>query len=106
MSFAMAPTADFAAMIAVLKAHYGILCQNNKPLWSCETTEKQYMKLPKMTFELITNDKLESKTFTMPRHAYMKLDPRKENTGWLLFTPWDFQGLGGQPGEQYWVLGA
>ena len=26
---------------------------------------------------------------------------------WLLFTPWDFVGLGGkEKGEEYWVLGA
>jgi len=25
---------------------------------------------------------------------------------WLLMTPWDFAGLGGKEGEEYWVLGA
>ena len=24
----------------------------------------------------------------------------------LLFTPWEFAGLGGKDGEEYWVLGA
>jgi len=24
----------------------------------------------------------------------------------LLLTPWDFAGMGGKKGEEYWVLGA
>ena len=52
----------------------------------------------------------------MPRHSYMKIDPgitavskedgKKVMVSRLLFTPWEFAGLGGKEGEEYWVLGA
>ena len=55
---------------------------------------------------MVLNAEGATKTFEMPRHAYMKLDPRQPGRGYLLFTPWNFAGLGGKPDEEYWVLGA
>jgi len=78
--------------------------------------EAAYMKLPKMKFSLVKNEKGETKDVFMPRHSYMKIDPgitamstkdgKKHMVGRLLFTPWEFAGLGGKEGEEYWVLGA
>ena len=42
----------------------------------------------------------------MPVQAFMKLDGDYQDSSWLLLTPWDFGGLGGKDGEEYWVLGA
>jgi len=35
----------------------------------------------------------------------MKMDPKIPGLGMLLITPWSFQGLGGEKGEEYWLLG-
>lgn len=64
------------------------------------------MKLPKMKFNLLLNQKGETKDVEMPRHAYMKLDPDRPGVGYFLFTPWDFKGMGRKEGEEYWILGA
>jgi len=42
----------------------------------------------------------------MPPHAYLKREEQQPEIAWLLLTPWDFAGLGGKKGEEYWVLGA
>lgn len=31
---------------------------------------------------------------------------KKLQLGRIAFIPWTFEGLGGKPGEEYWVLGA
>jgi len=36
----------------------------------------------------------------------MKLDPDRPGLSYLLFTPWEFKGLGRKEGEEYWILGA
>jgi len=41
----------------------------------------------------------------MPKEAYLRFDP-SQNLYFLLISPWQFAGLGGKPGEQYWVMGA
>ena len=74
------------------------------------------MKLPKMKFTLVQNEKGDTKEVFMPRHSYMKIDPgitavgakdgKRHMVARLLFTPWEFAGLGGKEGEEYWVLGA
>jgi len=74
------------------------------------------MKLPKMKFTLVQNEKGDTKDVFMPRHSYMKIDPgitavgkedgKRHMVARLLFTPWEFAGLGGKEGEEYWVLGA
>jgi hypothetical protein len=88
-----------------------------QPLWGCIVpSEDAYMKLPKMKFTLVQNEKGDVKEVFMPRHSYMKIDPgisavgkedgKKRMVARLLFTPWEFAGLGGKEGEEYWVLGA
>jgi hypothetical protein len=47
-----------------------------------------------------------TKTFKMPKESYMKMEPGYGHLAWLLISPWDFAGMGGLPGEEYWVLGA
>jgi len=42
--------------------------------------------------------------FEMPVHSYMKR--QGEDLSMLMLTPWDFAGMGGKKGEEYWVLGA
>lgn len=42
----------------------------------------------------------------MPVHSYMKRTEKNGDLAMLLLTPWDFAGMGGKPGEEYWVLGA
>ena len=117
MSFAMAPKDDFVKMIHLLAEKYGIICQQMQPLWGCIVpSEEAYMKLPKMKFTLVQNEKGDLKDVYMPRHSYMKIDPgitavgkedgKKRMVARLLFTPWEFAGLGGKEGEEYWVLGA
>jgi len=32
--------------------------------------------------------------------------PLQPAIGRFLFMPWNFMGMGGKPGEEYWVLGA
>jgi hypothetical protein len=44
---------------------------------------------------------------SMPREAYMKYMWQGEQQGcMLLINPWNFSGLGGKKGDEYWVLGA
>jgi hypothetical protein len=38
--------------------------------------------------------------------AVGKDDGKARMVARLLFTPWEFAGLGGKEGEEYWVLGA
>ena len=106
MSFAMAPQKSFISLIKTLYQKHGALCKAAHPLWACQISLENYAKLPKLTFNMLANKEGTTKTFELPRHAYMKLDPKHPGLGFLLFTPWNFQGLGGKEGEEYWVLGA
>ena len=43
----------------------------------------------------------------MPRQAYMKFAYQGQEEGcMMLINPWNFSGLGGKKGDEYWVLGA
>uniref|UniRef100_A0A7S3CH47 Peptidase A1 domain-containing protein n=1 Tax=Strombidium rassoulzadegani TaxID=1082188 RepID=A0A7S3CH47_9SPIT len=107
MSFAMAPQKSFLHIVKTLFHQYGILCQPNKPMWSCTSnSEESYSKLPNLKFNFLLNAEGQTQYFEMPKEAYLKPDPELKNVSWLLFTPWQFQGLGGKKGEEYWVLGA
>ena len=35
----------------------------------------------------------------------MRFD-KQQGACWILLTPWNYAGIGGQPGEEAWVLGA
>jgi len=74
-------------------------------VWSCEGDPNNYEKLPSIDMNLLLTPKGETGTIKMPKEAYMKFDP-SQNVFFLLITPWQFQGLGGKPGEEYWVMGA
>ena len=41
----------------------------------------------------------------MPPPAYMKFDEKLKEFV-LFITPWNFFGMGGKKGEEYWILGA
>jgi len=108
MSFAMAPQNDFLAFAKSLFKDYGIFCQPNKPLWSCmNCTQENLEKIPPLKFNIVL-DKKSGKTqeVLMPATSLLRLDPAYENVAWLMLTPWEFQGIGGKQGEEYWVLGA
>lgn len=53
---------------------------------------------------MLQDDKGASKVFEMPPHSYLKM--AGDDLAMLLLTPWDFAGMGGKKGEEYWVLGA
>jgi len=53
---------------------------------------------------MLANEKGETKQFEMPPHSYLKRTG--EDISMLLLTPWEFAGMGGKKGEEYWVLGA
>jgi hypothetical protein len=42
----------------------------------------------------------------MPHHAYIKRNGKNHAQFFLLLTPWQFMGMGGKEGEEYWVMGA
>jgi len=73
-------------------------------MWACVVNDAQYEKLPNLKFEFIANSNGETKILEMPPQSYMKR--ASPEISWLLLSPWEFQGMGGQPGEEYWVLGA
>lgn len=107
MSLAMAPEPSFVRLITSLNNDYGVGCEAMRPVWGCSCTKESYSKLPSISFNVFANP--EGKTFfvEMPKEAYMRYARRGEEEGcFLLIHPWDFQGIGGKPGEQYWVLGA
>ena len=77
------------------------------PVLPCECSVEQYDALPDIQFPIIKNDSGESATIRMPKHAYMKFATDGEQTGcMLMINAWEFAGLGGKEGEEYWVLGA
>lgn len=102
----MAPEGDFLKLAKSLSTDYGIQCLQAAPLWTCKCSEQQYLKLPKMKFNVIANETGASRSFEMPRHAYMKMDPDRPGVAYLLWTPWDCKGMGRKDGETYWILGA
>jgi len=106
MSFALAPMKSFIHLMKYLKDEHGVLCQENKPLWSCQVTEEQYLKLPSLRFNFKEGKSDKTKYHEMPFFAYMKLDGKKKNMGWLLLSPSDDIGIMGGEGEEIWVLGA
>jgi len=111
MSYAMAPQKSFIQLIKILAEDYKIVCQKNKPVWTCSgLTMEKYFELPSIKFSLISGPNGETKEVEMPKHAYMQMDPTKPNTGRLLFIPWIFKGdeksMDMKDGEEYWILGA
>jgi len=64
----------------------------------------------------VKNEAGESVKVVMPATAYLKREKaatavdkktgKRLNVARLGMTPWEFKGLGGKPGEEYWVLGA
>mmetsp|Transcript_8979 Transcript_8979/g.13746 ORF Transcript_8979/g.13746 Transcript_8979/m.13746 type:complete len:245 (+) Transcript_8979:549-1283(+) len=107
MSFAMAPQKAFIQFAKSLFKEHGILCQPSQPLWSCsECTAEKMKKLPNLKFDILTDKSGKTKTVEMPPSSYLRLDENYNDVAWLLLTPWEFQGIGGKKGEEYWVLGA
>ena len=73
----------------------------------CECSAAQYDALPDLEFNVILNEKGQKGLVKMPRQAYMKFATDGQQTGcMLMINPWNFAGLGGKEGEEYWVLGA
>lgn len=81
-----------------------------QPVWGCDCTKATYEKLPSVKFNFEGMAAGQSKYVEMNKEAYMmyKNIPGTDQEGcFLLFSPWDFQGLGAKSkDEEYWVLGA
>ena len=104
MSLAKAPEKQFIELVKNLLQQYRVFCTPNMPMYSCSNlTDSTYEKLPSLQFTLVSLQN-EHRHFEMPKNSYMKRDGIDQ--GWLMITPWDFDGLGGKQGEEYWALGA
>merc|ERR1719243_458335 len=100
---------SFQKLILTLDKDQGIQClpMEGMPVLPCDCTVEQYDSLPPISFNILKNEAGDKGTIDMPRHAYMKFATDGEQTGcMLMINPWEFAGLGGKEGEEYWVLGA
>jgi hypothetical protein len=104
MSLAMVPKKSFLSLIETLLKEHQVECKQARPLWGCHVNAEKMASLPSIKFDMVKDDKGESKIFEMPPHSYLK--PAGDDLAMLLLTPWDFAGMGGKKGEEYWVLGA
>lgn len=104
MSLAMAPEKSFISLVKSLN-DFGFKCQETIPVWSCEGNPANYNSLPSIDISLLLNAQGSKATVKMPKEGYLKFDP-SQNIFFLLISPWQFQGLGGKQGEEYWVMGA
>lgn len=105
MSLAMAPEKSFVELIKGL-ADYGLQCQESQPVWMCKGPPEKTNNLPSIELNLMTNPSGETKTVKMPSQAYIRQDSKHPERFFLLISPWQFMGLGGKDGEEYWVMGA
>lgn len=62
--------------------------------------------LPSIELNLMLKESGETRSIYMPPQAYLRSDSKHPNNFFLLISPWQFMGLGGRPGEEYWVMGA
>ena len=105
----MAPMKTFKNLLINLKKNHNVGCipMEGAPVLPCECNAAQYDALPDLEFNVILNAKGEQGVIKMPRQAYMKFATDGQQTGcMLMINPWNFAGLGGKAGEEYWVLGA
>lgn len=92
-----------------LDKDHGVQClpMDGMPVLPCECSVEQYDALPPISFNIMKDEAGEKGMIHMPKQAYMKFATDGEQTGCLLMiNPWEFAGLGGKEGEEYWVLGA
>ena len=109
MSLAFAPKKSFMALVNNLYKNHNIAClpMPGAPVYPCKCSSADYDNLPDLQFNIQKNAEGEETVIRMPRQAYMKFAYQgKEEGCMLLINPWDFAGLGGQKGDEYWVLGA
>lgn len=108
MSQTMAPEKSFVELVKALDK-YGFRCYEAVPLWSCEKKDKtnpmSFGALTDLEFALLTNEKGDVKSVRMPPPSYMNYDDQRK-VFVLLISPWQFSGMGGKAGEEYWILGA
>ena len=64
-----------------------------------------FNQLPPIEFTLKTDKSGEDFVVKMPKDGYMQYTPEYKAYA-ILISPWNFYGMGGKPGEEYWVLGA
>lgn len=110
MSLAMAPMKSFGLLLKNLYKNHKVACLpvDGLPMIPCKATKEQYKALPDLEFTILAGPDGKKTTIKMPKEAYMKFTSENETgfTSMLLINPWEFQGLGGKEGEEYWVLGA
>jgi hypothetical protein len=110
MSLAMVPMKVFGKFLKSLYKNHKIACLpvEGLPMIPCKATLEQYKALPDLEFSIAAGPDGKKLPIKMPKEAYMKFTEENETgfTSMLLINPWEFQGLGGKEGEEYWVLGA
>lgn len=110
MSLAMAPMKVFGNFLKSLYQKHKVACLpvEGLPMIPCKATKEQYKTLPDLEFTIVAGPDGKKVPIKMPKEAYMKFTQENETgfTSMLLINPWEFQGLGGKEGEEYWVLGA
>jgi|TARA_B110001450_G_C17620703_1_gene481098 hypothetical protein len=100
----MVPKKSFQSLLEILLKEHNVECKQARPLWGCHVSQDTMAKLPSIKFDMLQDDKGTTKVFEMPPHSYLKM--AGDDLAMLLLTPWDFAGMGGKKGEEYWVLGA
>jgi len=70
MSFALAPTKSFQAMVQNFQSS-GMHCEQASPLWGCECSKEQYESLGDMKLNILLNEKGDQKEILVPRSSYM-----------------------------------
>ena len=109
MSLAMAPMSAFKNLLVSLKKNHQVTCipMQGAPVLPCQCNAQTYDSLPDINFGVVKNANGEKADVKMPKEAYMKFATDGQASGcMLMINPWNFAGLGGKQGEEYWVLGA
>jgi len=101
MSLANCPEKTFAKVIIAIYKQTGIQCAESVPIWRCSCNLSMYNKLPNLNFDLLKDESLQSKTFSLPKEGYMMWSNKhgKESCA-LLVKPWKFSGLGAKTEEE------
>ena len=100
----MVPEKTFVELVKHLH-EYGLNCGESKPVWTCKGPADAPV-VPDIEFNMVKNQQGETATIRMPHHAYIKRSMQNPTNYFLLINPWNFMGMGGKEGEEYWVMGA
>lgn len=105
MSLAMVPEKSFVELVKRLH-DIGFECHEGRPVWMCKGDPDFKSAPPDIEFNVIKNAKGEIAKIRMPHHAYIMRKKSDHSQYYLMLNPWNFMGMGGKEGEEYWVMGA